>query len=232
VKQIRQRLTYANVMSSIAVFLLIGGATAFAALGRNTVGTKQLKRNSVSAEKIKREAVSKQKLRTNSVITEKILNNAVTTPKIPDGAVITSKIPDSAVTSAKLDTGERSQAVSFSAGTAFDLFDSYDPATWTTVMSLNLPDGNWVVVANVGLSINSVTETHAGCRLNQNGSVLAQAGTEGERVSAGVPSLDGIDLTAVAGGGMITVTCGDTLTGTSAVNRTLTAIRAGSVTAG
>ena len=30
-KQIRKRLTYANVMSSIAVFLVLGGATAFAA---------------------------------------------------------------------------------------------------------------------------------------------------------------------------------------------------------
>jgi hypothetical protein len=38
-KQIRKRLTYANVMSSIAVFLILGGATAFAALGKNTVGT-------------------------------------------------------------------------------------------------------------------------------------------------------------------------------------------------
>ena len=47
-KQIRKRLTYANVMSSIAVFLVIGGATAFAAgLAKNSVGTKQLKKNAV-----------------------------------------------------------------------------------------------------------------------------------------------------------------------------------------
>jgi hypothetical protein len=40
-KQIRKRLTYANVMSSIAVFLVLGGATALAAgqLGKNSVGT-------------------------------------------------------------------------------------------------------------------------------------------------------------------------------------------------
>ena len=44
---IRKRLTYANVMSSIAVFLVLGSATAFAAqqLGKKTVGTKQLKAN-------------------------------------------------------------------------------------------------------------------------------------------------------------------------------------------
>jgi hypothetical protein len=53
--RIRKRLTYANVMSSIAVFLVLGGATAVAAkqLGRNTVGDKQLKKNAVNSSKVK-----------------------------------------------------------------------------------------------------------------------------------------------------------------------------------
>jgi hypothetical protein len=55
VKQIHRRLTYANVMSSIAVFLVLGGATAFAAteLVKNSVGTKQLKNNAVNSAKVK-----------------------------------------------------------------------------------------------------------------------------------------------------------------------------------
>ena len=54
-KQIRKRLTYANVMSSLAVFLVIGGASAFAAvqLGKESVGTKQLKKNAVNSSKVK-----------------------------------------------------------------------------------------------------------------------------------------------------------------------------------
>jgi len=54
VKQIRRRLTYANVMSSIAVFLVLGGA-AFAAvqLPKNSVGTKQLKKSAVTSAKVK-----------------------------------------------------------------------------------------------------------------------------------------------------------------------------------
>jgi len=54
-KQLHMRLTYANVMSSLAVFLVLGGATAFAAghLGKNTVGTKQLKKNAVTSAKVK-----------------------------------------------------------------------------------------------------------------------------------------------------------------------------------
>jgi hypothetical protein len=54
-KQIRKQFTYANVMSSIAVFLLLGGGAAIAAggLGKNTVGSKQLKKNAVTAVKVK-----------------------------------------------------------------------------------------------------------------------------------------------------------------------------------
>ena len=68
-KQIRKRLTYANVMSSIAVFLVVGGATALAAgqLGKNTVGSKQLKKNSVVTTKIKNGAVTGPKLKLSSI---------------------------------------------------------------------------------------------------------------------------------------------------------------------
>jgi hypothetical protein len=66
-KQIRKRLTYANVMSSIAVFLVIGGATAFAALGKNTVGTKQLKTNAVTTAKIKKEAITGAKIKKGTI---------------------------------------------------------------------------------------------------------------------------------------------------------------------
>lgn len=68
-KQIRKRLTYANVMSSIAVFLMLGGATAFAAsqLATNSVGAEQLKKNAVTATKIKKDAVTGPKVKANSL---------------------------------------------------------------------------------------------------------------------------------------------------------------------
>jgi predicted Zn-dependent protease len=54
VSQIRKRLTYANVMSSIAVFLVLGGATAFAAtqLEKESVGANQLKKAAVTPAKL------------------------------------------------------------------------------------------------------------------------------------------------------------------------------------
>jgi hypothetical protein len=86
-KQIRKRFTYANVMSSIAVFLILGGATAVAAgqLGKNSVGSKQLKSNAVTTKKIKK--------------------NAVTTKKIKKSAVDGSKVKDGSLTGADINLG-------------------------------------------------------------------------------------------------------------------------------
>ncbi|HEY6731261.1 MAG TPA: hypothetical protein VI039_09575 [Solirubrobacterales bacterium] len=66
-------------MSSIAVFLVLGGATAIAAgqLGKNSVGSKQLKKNAVTAAKIKK----------NAVTTSKIKNGAITGAKVNAGSL-------------------------------------------------------------------------------------------------------------------------------------------------
>lgn len=54
-QKLSSRLTYANTMSTIAVFLSLAGATAFAAttLKRNSVGARQLKKNAVTGVKVK-----------------------------------------------------------------------------------------------------------------------------------------------------------------------------------
>lgn len=61
---IRKRLTYANVMSSIAVFLVLGGGAAYAA---QKIGSNQLKPNSVTTAKIKKNAVTTAKIKNNAV---------------------------------------------------------------------------------------------------------------------------------------------------------------------
>jgi hypothetical protein len=53
-RRLREHLTYANVMSSIAAFMAISGvAWAAAALPNNSVGTPQLKNDAVTSIKIK-----------------------------------------------------------------------------------------------------------------------------------------------------------------------------------
>ena len=64
----RRRLSYANVMSTIAVFVAIGG-TSYAAitLPRNSVGGREIKSRSVGAEELKRGAVRSRAIRNKSV---------------------------------------------------------------------------------------------------------------------------------------------------------------------
>lgn len=54
-KRLRGKLTYANVMVTILAFVVLCGGAAIAAveLGKNTVGTKQLKRGAVTSAKVK-----------------------------------------------------------------------------------------------------------------------------------------------------------------------------------
>jgi hypothetical protein len=89
VQQIRKRLTYANVMSSIAVFLILGGATAFAA---KKIGSHQLKSNSVTTAKIKANAVTTRKIKKEAVGTAKIKNAAVTGEKIAGNTITGANI--------------------------------------------------------------------------------------------------------------------------------------------
>jgi len=99
-KQIRKRLTYANVMSSLSVFLILGGATAFAAVKK--VGSNEIKANSIKTGKLVKEAVTAGKIKKNAVTTAKIAASAVTTAKIADSAVTTAKIANDAVTGEKV----------------------------------------------------------------------------------------------------------------------------------
>src|SRR5215207_7892723 len=52
--KLRPRLTYAGLMSAIALFIALGGASyAALKLPQNSVGTRQLKKGAVSLDKIK-----------------------------------------------------------------------------------------------------------------------------------------------------------------------------------
>ncbi len=63
-REIRSRLTYANVIATLALFLVLAGGTAFATgrLGKGTVGARQLKKNAVTTAKIKNGAVTAAKI--------------------------------------------------------------------------------------------------------------------------------------------------------------------------
>ncbi len=103
-KQIRQRLTYANVVSTLALILVVGGATAIAArVPKHSVGPHQLRSNAVTTTKIKANAITTRKIKKNAITGVKIKDKAIKSEKLDDNAVTTAKIAGKAVTGAKID---------------------------------------------------------------------------------------------------------------------------------
>src|ERR1700748_3794207 len=83
---IGRRLTYANVIATLALFLALGGGAVWAAnKASQKVGTGKLKQNAVTAGKIKANAVTQSKIRENAVTNAKIREGAVNFGKIATG---------------------------------------------------------------------------------------------------------------------------------------------------
>jgi hypothetical protein len=62
-KRVREKLTYSNVVATIALFAALGGsAIAATGLGKNTVGTRQLRARSVTTGKIANAAITGLKI--------------------------------------------------------------------------------------------------------------------------------------------------------------------------
>jgi hypothetical protein len=62
--RLRPKLTYSNVVSTLCLFVLLGGgAYAAAQLPKNSVGTKQLKRNAVKGPKVKNRSLTRVDIR-------------------------------------------------------------------------------------------------------------------------------------------------------------------------
>jgi hypothetical protein len=167
-KQIRKRLTYANVMSSIAVFLVLGGATAIAAgqLGKNSVGPKQLKKNAVTSAKIK--------------------NNAVTGAKIKPGSLKASSFAAGQLPAGpKGDRGETGPSFgAYGGGDCGSLETSYEVCASTG--SVNLPTAGHVLLIASGEWDNDETGTPpngGACQLSVDGQDLPPEVTFGEDTS-------------------------------------------------
>jgi hypothetical protein len=77
--QIRKHLTYANVMVTLLSVIVLGGATAYAALKipRNSIGTRQLQAKSVTNGKLASGAVSGAKIAEGTITGQNVNLNAL-----------------------------------------------------------------------------------------------------------------------------------------------------------
>jgi hypothetical protein len=93
-KRIVGKLTYANVVASLALFLALSGGVVWAS---GKIGAGQLKANSVSAGKIKRNAISAGKIRPNAVTGTKIKPGSIDFSKLAAGTTVVATASGSAV---------------------------------------------------------------------------------------------------------------------------------------
>lgn len=115
-----KHLTYANVMSSLAIFLLLGG-TAFAAgklsgsrLKDNSVSGKKLKRGSVSGSKIHDGSVSNAKIQGATITGSRIAPNTLTDREVNMaklGKISRATTSDSATNAGKVDSKDATQLI-------------------------------------------------------------------------------------------------------------------------
>jgi hypothetical protein len=94
----RPRLTYANVMATVAVFIALGGTTyAALKLPKNTVGAKQLKKNAVTTAKVKKEAITAAKLKKGTLTGAQINSTTLgTVPAAQTAQIATALAPPEA----------------------------------------------------------------------------------------------------------------------------------------
>jgi hypothetical protein len=97
-RAVLRRLTYANVIATLALFLALGGGAVWAANHKAAkVGTGKLKPNAVTAGKIKANAVTQAKIRENAVTGVKIRKEAVNFEKLAAGTNVVAAATSSPV---------------------------------------------------------------------------------------------------------------------------------------
>lgn len=111
-KRIASKLTYANIVASLALFLALSGGVVWAS---GKIGANKLKANSVTAGKIKRNAVSAGKIRANAVTAAKIKPGSVDFSKLANGTNVVATATGAPVPA----TSSAPVQVSFSSPTNF-----------------------------------------------------------------------------------------------------------------
>jgi hypothetical protein len=84
-RKLRQRLTYSNVVATIALVLAVGGGTAYAA---TKIGTKNIRYHAVTASKVDFNAVTASKVKNGALSGWDIRNNSLRTDDIRDGTLL------------------------------------------------------------------------------------------------------------------------------------------------
>lgn len=103
--RLRPKLSYSNVIATMALFIALSGVAVAAGLPKHSVGSQQLKGNAVTTAKIKRGAITSAKLAPKSVIAGKLGPSAVTPGNIGNGAITSAKLGAGSVLASAIKNG-------------------------------------------------------------------------------------------------------------------------------
>ena len=84
-RKLRARLTYANVVSTIALVAAVGGGTAYAA---TKIGTNNIRYHAVTGSKLASNAVTPSKIKNNAVTGTDIRKSTITASDVKDGSLL------------------------------------------------------------------------------------------------------------------------------------------------
>jgi hypothetical protein len=208
------RLSYANVVATLALFIALGGG-AYAAI---TVTGKNVRNGSLTGADLKNNSVASTDVRNGSLLSKDFKAGQLKAgPAGPRGATgVTGPVGPSQAFHA--------------AGTQF----SVTAANLTDILTpLQVPAGSYAAVARVRLAANATTNL-ASCRLFVGSSLDDSQGSFGPPPVTGVPPETTLTMTTtgtLAAPGPISVSCG-VPSGTGAyqvVSSSVTAIKVGSL---
>jgi hypothetical protein len=169
-RKIRRRISYANVVSALAIVVALGTGTVWAAnqLAPKSVGTKQLKTGAVTADKLRKNAVTDTKIKDGAIGSSKIASGAVTSTKIAagsvtgakivNGSVTPEKIPDDSLTGQKIDEATLSRVPNAAKANTATFADASNPEAFALVTK----EGSVVAASSKGIGAGDVNTAGTG----------------------------------------------------------------------
>lgn len=185
----RRHLTFANVVSVLALFVALGGTAIAVTVSKNSVGTKQIRKGAVRSADVRNLGLRGVDVR----------NGSLGGGKITDGSIAGADLADGSVTGADVDEASL-DASGFT--TARDGFEGTCPsgadfATCVTV-SLDLPRRSRVLgVADIGFA-TLAANSYGACQILVAGVVIGSA-SAGETVdTTGNPQANSVGVNGVS----------------------------------
>ena len=229
--RLRNRVSYASVAASIALFVALGGtAAAVTAIPRDSVGSPQIRTDAVRSPEIAKDAVRSPEIAKDAVRSPEIVNDAVRSPEIAQDAVRSSEIRDGGILLGDVSTSARNalqgaQGPAGPAGVAEVRVASNGPPDvphcsdqrlidCPNLLTRTLGAGSWLIQAKLDVSNGDFSQTYPlyHCGLEQGSSELDRADFQleafGDHADIENIALTGV-LTDVANGTTVALRCSE-----------------------